>query len=216
MRHSYSSLQTFNKCALQFKFSYIDKMPRGEPHPNAARGTEIHNSIEAFMKEEGELHSEIISRWGHQLHVLRDEAECIPEPMWLLDEDFQPTENEDEAMLKGFFDLKVIWDDAVDIKEWKTGKLYDEHDTQRYLYGMVALIQHPEVESVEVEGVYLDLNKKVKNEYKREDMKFMKNDWAKRINHVENAIERNMFPPNPQFLCRYCDFSKQNGGPCQF
>jgi hypothetical protein len=170
-----------------------------------------------MLGETDQLHPDIHAKYGHQFTLLREEAKCIPEPVFLLDENWETTDDQDNAMLKGFLDLKVIWDDAVDIKEWKTGKVYDEHQMQRYLYGMVTLIQHPEVDEVEVETVYLDQNgKDAKQVFHRDNLQFMKSDWGSRIVKVENAIERDMFPANPQFLCRYCDFSKQNGGPCQF
>ena len=32
----------------------------------------------------------------------------------------------------------------------------------------------------------------------------------------ENAVAKDMFPANPNFMCKYCDFTKDKGGPCQF
>jgi CRISPR/Cas system-associated exonuclease Cas4 (RecB family) len=214
MRHSYSSWSTYKQCPAKFKFSYIDKLPRGAVHPNAKRGTEIHKSVEDFINgSQPMLHAEINSEYGHWITSLKNNSECLPEPMWLINSDWELIDNEDRAWAKGFFDLQAVSEDKVEIYEWKTGKIYDEHIEQRFLYGLIALLKFPKYNTITVTNVYFDQKKKVAQEFKRENVNFMKDTWAKRFKKVESEQQ---FPPNPQFLCRYCSFSKQNGGPCQF
>ena len=37
---------------------------------------------------------------------LKNNSECLAEPMWLVDSDWELTTNEDTAGVKGFFDLQ--------------------------------------------------------------------------------------------------------------
>ena len=94
MRHSYSSWSTYKQCPAKFKFSYIDKLPRGAVHPNAKRGTEIHKSVEDFINgSQPMLHPEINSEYGHWITSLKNNSECLPEPMWLVNSNWELIDN---------------------------------------------------------------------------------------------------------------------------
>lgn len=219
MRHSYSSWATHEKCPFKYKCSYVDRLPRveGEPSPALQRGNEIHNNVEEFFTEVvDDLHPAIIEEWGHELLVLLESNECIAEELWLVDRDFKPIDNQDDAWIKGYFDLKHKGENTVGIKEWKTGRVYPEHIHQRYMYGMIALCQHPEVDEVFVETIYFDQSHRDGEVYHREHLDEYMSTWRRRLEQIERAIEEDYFPPNPQFLCKYCDYSNENGGPCNY
>ena len=97
--------------------------------PAAQRGTDVHQSIDDFMLGKSEqLHPEIHAQQGLRMMHLRDEAECSPELLWLLTRDFELTDDETEAWIKGYMDLHAEYANAVDVHEWKTGRIYDDHD----------------------------------------------------------------------------------------
>lgn len=218
MRHSYSSWATHEKCPFKYKCSYVDKVEyERTSSPALERGNAVHNNVEEFFtKIHDELHPELIENFGHELTVLRENNECNAEEMWLLDRDFNPIEEQEEAWIKGYFDLKYISPDVVGIKEWKTGRIYAEHLHQRYLYGMVALIQHPDVDKVRVDTVYFDQNDSDGEDYLRDHLDDYIATWKRRLEMIEKAIEDDYFPPNPQFLCKYCPYSEEAGGPCHY
>ena len=126
---------------------------------------------------------------------LRENYECVPEYKWAIDRDWKivPYDSK-KAYLRGFFDLKVDAKiEGLFLYEWKTGKVYDDHSQQRFMYGMVGLIVHPEVDEVKVHGVYFDQKEDPNiDTYKREDIEFMKNTWKQEFDKIENE---QYYPP---------------------
>jgi hypothetical protein len=49
-RWSFSQWETYNGCPAKWKFKSVLKVPGGPPGPAAARGTEIHASVEEYCK----------------------------------------------------------------------------------------------------------------------------------------------------------------------
>lgn len=227
--YSYSKIQTYKKCPAKFKFAYIDeiKMPKGES-PAMARGSSIHASIEKFIKKESDLlDEEIRQAYTQYFFGLRESYKCFPEVKFALkggnlhydpkdyqNAVFEPCSWEDPGVVfRGFYDLKVVWDGGVFIDEFKTGKPYEEHAEQRMAYGTVALIEHPEIETVDVRTIYLDKVQTVPVTYTRGMLVEYTGGLRRNIMGCENDT---IFAPQPSFMCRYCEFSRQNGGPCQF
>jgi hypothetical protein len=218
--YSYSRLATFKKCLAKFKYAYIDKVDVPFiPSPAMARGTEIHNSLEQFMLGHSEmLHPDIHEHYGQFFLGLREayKDNIYPEHRWGLTWDFTPCDyDDDNVMLRGFMDLKFVPEDEhTQVYEYKTGKIYPEHTHQQWMYGVVALQEHP-LKSVEVTVIYLDQKKNKKIYYPQGMMGNYRVGLMEEIQEVEDKPYEE-FIPNPQFTCRWCQFSKDNGGPCRF
>ena len=90
--YSYSRLATFKKCPAKFKYSYIDKVDMPfEVSPAMERGTEIHNSLEAFMNGHTEqLHPDIHEHYGQFFFSLRANYTCQPEAKWAFNWELEP------------------------------------------------------------------------------------------------------------------------------
>lgn len=218
MRFSYSKWATYQQCPAKFKYSYIDKLPRTPPGPAAQRGNDIHNSVEQFMLGNNErLHDDIHSSFGQWLYSIRETTNTQPELKFTLDKDwnFINHNSKEDTYVTGFIDLCTDEeDDNVHIYEWKTGRVYDSHIEQRFLYGTIGLLLFPKCNSVTVHGVYFDQKKSPPpNTYHQETLDYSIETWDKRFSKVEQDEDYN---PNPNFLCKYCDFSKDKGGPCPF
>lgn len=218
--YSYSRLATFKKCMAKFKFAYIDKVDVPFiPSPAMARGTEIHNSLEQFMLGHSDmLHPDIHEHYGQYFFGLREEHKdhIFPEHKWGLNWEFIPCDYDDpNVMIRGFMDLKFVPpDDNVQVFEYKTGKQYPEHVHQQWLYGVVALQEHP-LKSADTTVIYLDQKKNKKIYYPQGMMGEYRPGLMREIQEIEEKPVEDM-TPNPQFTCRWCQFSKDNGGPCQF
>jgi hypothetical protein len=61
--------------------------------------------------------------------------------------------------------------------------------------------------------VYLDLGKNREKTLHRDQVPDVQRRFSERVAKLESCTE---FYPKPQYLCRYCNFSKANGGPCIF
>lgn len=211
-RYSYSSISTYEKCPRKYKYSYIDRLPRGEAGPAAQRGTELHAIIENYLLGKTvELHGPLAFYEGF-LQELK-ELKPLPEHKFSINRDWELTDwDAPDAYLVGVLDLLLPLDE-VKIWDWKTGRVYDEHANQRELYGISGFCMYPEKEVVHVEHTYLDLQQTEHSVFYRAELDNLKEKWRKKTDRIE-ADE--VYPPNPNYGCRWCDFSKQNGGPCQF
>lgn len=217
MAYSFSRINTFRRCKAQYNFAYLEKIDIPfVPSPAMERGTIVHNSVEDFIKGLTEhLHPDIHKHYGQFFFGLRENYECMPEHRWALNWDWEVCGYDDEdCMVRGFMDLKLVpKDENLQVYEFKTGKMYKDHDSQKNLYGTAALIEHPEKEWVDVTGVYFDLKDSRKISYPRYMLKEYKGMWDRDIKEIEECEN---FIPEPQFGCRWCRFSKANGGPCAF
>lgn len=215
---SYSRIATFKKCPAKYNWSYIDKIDVPFiPSPAMERGSRIHDSLEQFMNKHTDmLDPEIHEHYGQFFFSIRENYTVQPEAKWAFNWQWEPCDYDDpNCMVRGFMDLKFVPEEEnIQVYEYKTGKQYvDEHRHQMLLYGVAALLQHPQKEGVDVTAVYLDLKKNDKIYYPASMMFEYKPAFKREFREIEDCEE---FIPKPQFSCRWCQFSKNNGGPCQF
>jgi len=178
------------------------------------RGTDIHSGVENFLLGTDErLPKEIHKLNGMYMTGVKGLGALLPEYKFGLTKKFEFTEFDDsKAYLRGVIDLKTRTEEQVKLFEWKTGKMYDEHTDQAHLYAMVGLIEHPEFKNVEVSIRYLDFGTDKKEVYDRDQLKMMKLLWKGRLKQMDTD---KTFSPNPSYMCRWCDFSRERGGPCR-
>jgi len=217
--YSYSRLATFAKCPAKFKYNYIDKIDVPfVPSPAMERGTEIHNSLEAYVNKQTErLHEDIHQHYGEFFFHIRENFECQPEVKWGLNWELEPCDyNDGNCMVRGFMDLRFVpEDDNIQVFEYKTGKIYPEHSHQQWLYGTATLLEYSDAEGVDVTAIYLDQKQNKKIYYPASMLFEYKPMLLREIQTIEE-LPLDQFISKPQWTCRWCQFSKANGGPCQF
>lgn len=207
---SLSSLGTWEQCPLKYKFKYLDKIP-DKPSDAASRGTNNHALIEAFLKGEVELLPSALSFYqqfltGLKLYPIFPEHKIAVNAEWQL-------VNWNDGWLRCVLDLKLKDGTGVVIYDWKTGKIYDDHNQQKELYAIAASVEDPEATRVRAVHVYLDLNKHTERTYERSELVFSRRKWEARVAKMQAD---STFIPNPTWKCRFCAFSRFKGGPCQF
>lgn len=212
---SYSAYAAWDRCPAKYKYAYIERLPRGEPGPAVQRGNDVHKSIDEFLLgQRGTLHHEIGS-YKEWLASLKDHK-LYPEERWAVDEQWNfVVWNSPHAVWRGVWDLLIApdeGDDTLEIFEWKTGKIYDEHQGQSELYCVVGHCTY-DIDCVRTTNVYLDQGENIERELTATDVKGVQLIWDERRRKIEND---DIMAPNPGFYCRWCDFSKDRGGPCQF
>lgn len=222
MNWSLSKLGTFTKCRRRFLYAYIQKLPeiRGAA---SSRGVDTHALIENYFKRGDPLppHLDKYTEWFSKLRSLEHyaENELAMRVGWL------PCSWEDpSAWWKGVLDLKVLQRPKAWVFDWKTGKIYPDHEDQKELYSIATFVEHPDVDIIEAWHIYLDLDyKDTKKTYLREQLPTLIAKWNVKLVPYMQALDRYvpaeaemMFVANPTYLCDYCPFSKGKGGPCQF
>lgn len=221
MVKSFSKWSTYDQCPRKYKYRYKDRIPviQTERNDAAQRGTRVHESVEHMLQGKREdVDEEIQEEFGEWLISLKN-FDNIPELKFAIDKEFEVCDYDSpDCLVRGFIDLVVMPEvdgvPSVAGFEWKTGKLYDSHLAQKMLYGMVLLILYPDVKTTSITGVYFDHpkhNKKIV--YSRSMLGTYKWMWLRRFDTMDAD---NVCAPNPSFLCKWCDYSKGNGGPCSF
>lgn len=218
MIHSYSSIATFKQCPAKWNWTYRDRFPHTrETSPQMERGTDIHNSVEEYLKGTTEfLHADIHQDYGQFMMTLRENYTDIrTEFKWGITREFESCGYSDaNAMLHGFFDLMIVPEtENLLIYEWKTGKSYPEHIDQAWMYSVAGLSMFPEKTGVETTLTYFDQHDFKKIYYPQGMMGNYKPSLLRQIDQIESTTE---FIPMPSWKCRYCPFSRHNGGPCAF
>lgn len=214
MIHSYSKWATFDQCPAKFDYKYNQKLP-DQRTVAMSRGVSIHESVEQYLAGTSErMHESIHGYYVGFMNTLK-ELLAQPEKKIGVKHDWTPTGfNEPDTYARCVLDILVPpTSEVLHIFELKTGKVYDDHATQRHMYGTFGLSIHPDVRKVEVTNIYLDLNKNVKYTYDRLFLPMLQETWDGRFKEVEEAVE---FPAMPGMYCRWCPYGRANNGPCEF
>lgn len=210
MRHSYTKISTYMKCAFQKKGKY-ELGIRGRKSPQADRGIEIHKEFENAVQLQLPLPNEF-SFYNEYVKKLEGAA-C--ELKLGVKRDWFPCDYDDpEAWIVAIVDLwKKVGDKGI-LLDWKTGKEYaDDHFRQRQFYSMVIHCHYPELKLIDATNVYLDYKTTRSHRFTDTDMPDIRAIWERRILRMEADTE---CVPTPGPYCRWCPVSQREGGPCRF
>lgn len=212
MAYSYSAISTYKKCPAKFNYAYNERLPRGPAGPAAQRGLKLHQAVEDLLLGKCDTLPEEIVAYEDFFKTLRD-AGAEPETKWGVTDDWQECGFDDAiAKLRGIIDVRLPMESGVALYELKTGKFYDEHFSQMNLYGTVELAKG-QLDEVEVVAVYLDQSTTKEVTYTKSMLGEYKASWNRTMEMIDT--DRNWMT-NPQFACKWCEYSKGNGGPCPF
>ncbi len=217
MSWSLTSLSTYEKCPLQYKFRYIDRIETTMQSGAASRGSELHGALEGFLTGKSETLPNEINFYTSLCKALKDQG-AIAEHTIKLDRNWEPVA--EGHWYKGVLDVKILHRATPDsdpheatVIDWKTGKIYPEHDDQKSIYSLAVFAEEPSVQRVRARHIYLDLGKERERVFDRNEVHQLRTAWEHRVARLEGAQE---FIPNPSYTCRFCPFSKGNSGPCRF
>lgn len=214
---SYSAWSLAKKCPAALKFKNIDRL-KTPPVPAMERGTMIHMKAEQYLKGNitGGVPKELRSLKKHYVDLKK--AKPIVEEFWGVSEDWKPVE-------RGWCIMKM--DAAVEptkkmpeliIIDHKTGREYDDHESQGSLYIAVGFVRYPKIELGVSEFWYVDQGHASTYEYTRKQMRELVEYWR---GEGQRLTSMKKFLPTPsQNACRYCDFRSDkklrdgSPGPC--
>lgn len=232
-RWSFSQWENYNGCPARWKYKSVLKLPGSPPGPAAARGLQIHQTVEDYIAGRVDVaHQAVKPKYYPVLDQFRNhpngERHC--EYKMSLTDDWQ---------VAGPFTSKaascVMVLDAVrvgdghkgpystrtepliaHVGEWKSGKPKETHGDQRKLYAIGALLRWHDIDEVHVTTYYLEdtgppQRLKVANtESARDKLKAL---WNGRTTQMQRD---KICAPKPGMHCNWCDYAKKKGGPCVF
>ena len=222
---SHSRMKTHEGCARKAKYKFIDKLK--EPSNEAMdRGLEKHKELENWVNAvigepfggSGAIpRSGIYDRirdhcaqdfWGKgsPKYDVKAEMQVAFNREWAMCDWFGP-----EAWMRVVFDAVGVspCGNHIVLYDWKTGKVYDDHDEQANLYAVAGYYMG--AASVDVKFFYLDQNIIQPYNYDREELEGLVKDIEAR---AEAVTSDRIFATNPSWRCKYCHFRRENGGPC--
>lgn len=210
---SFSRLKDYRTCPAKARYKHVLKMK--EPG-NAAmdRGLEVHKQAEQVAR--GQIPPPpIFSRFKDEFKDLAG-RKIIAEEKWALTRQWKPT---------GFFDkdvfLRLVLDCAyliapkMVIIDYKTGKVYPDHEEQLSLYALGGFSYFSDVKEITAAMWYIDSPKaeKLERTYKLKELPALKKYW---LAETKAMLRDTTFAPLPGNYCRWCHFRKENNGPCQY
>lgn len=211
MSLSHSSIKLYEQCPAKYKFIRI--MHLKEPSGDAAeRGKQIHAELEKSLVGLTLLSPEL-EHWHDYVELLKSKK-VQPELELGIKRDWSSCSFSDpDAWLRGILDIFTIDGTAAYIADWKTGKerYYEE---QLKLYAALVFAAYSEVQTVNLDIVYVDLKKTQSYDtITRKEFPSLKLWIDNRIHRIEKDT---IFAPRPEYGCKWCHFRKDNGGPCKW
>lgn len=210
---SLNRLKTYEMCHAKYDYQYNHGLARGPAGPAAQRGIDTHREIEEHLKGA----TPIPHAAGHVTDIIGalklSGIRFEPEYNLKLDREWKHVIAGD-YWYHGVLDLLVFPEPGLaQIRDWKTGRIYPDHDAQKELYSLAVFCAFPETQEIQTFFDYLDLGKTVTRTYHPHMVEPAKDRWQRRVDRMEAATE---FVPNPGYGCRWCNYSQSKGGPCRF
>ena len=214
---SYTALSQYESCPRQFFYERVKKIKdKDAPKPKALqRGIDVHDEGEKFLTHQISYTPKDYLKFEHLMLDLRDMNPMV-EQNWGFKLNWSPTSptNWNECWLRIKMDAFVPFDDGDSVAvDFKTGKNRGGYDLQMELYALGVFCKFPEVKAVSTRLWFVDSGDEVIENYERAMVPKAKERFEKRVRPMFNDEH---FATKPSRLCAWCDFSKDNGGPCEY
>jgi hypothetical protein len=224
---SYSRLSTYEKCALQAKLKYINKLP--EPPSDALeKGSNAHDVLAQYLRGDlplveqgGMVTPDDIPGWAHFGSLLNDlrALEPLVEQQWGFNCSWDPVGwFGKDTWFRSVLDAALVYgDDTGDVIDFKTGKPYPQDTAkQAELYAISMVRRYPALTHATVRFWYVDPQQKGAEavyRFSRDQAEAAMPKWEKK---AERMLTDEIMAPRPGEHCRFCPFAKAKGGPCKY
>jgi PD-(D/E)XK nuclease superfamily len=201
--------------------------------PAIARGSEIGASLERYVNgKSAALHIEVrhpevkkqakILRTDFKRGVVKVEEQIV------LDQNWKPVSKFTKgAWFRGKLDVLRFNKLTGEVIDWKTGgidkrdgsvRVQAKYDDQLAIYSLVALVQFPDLQRTESKLIFTDTGPRHNPVVMRDNCNLTRADVPKQQKRWEGEVKAmltdKVFKPSPGEGCRWCPFSKAEGGPC--
>lgn len=199
---SYSSLTSFETCPYKYYKTRVAKEVK-EPEGEAAKwGTEVHKHLENRVKDETPLPDAIQYLEPIVGRVIASPGIKYTEQQLALDRDYLPVSWYDaNAWARAIVDVTVINGTKAVTLDWKTGKRKPGSDQLKMSAAML-FHHYPEVETVNTGFVWIKEKKVDREQYSREDIPVIWQEFIPRAARVDKAFETDRWPKKPSGLCK--------------
>mgnify|MGYP003643187511 CR=1 FL=1 len=223
---SHSRMKTHEGCPRKAMYKFVEKIK--EPGNDAMnRGLEVHSGYEHWLlKHTGKptdgkdgmlpvfpissvIEKDVKEYWDlprAERYDIQAEQQVAFDKDWNVTSWFGP-----DAWMRVVFDSAFTSPNKehIVLNDYKTGKVYDDHDDQAELYAVAG--RKMGAKKVNVKFYYMDQNTV-------QPYKFDENELDALVDKIEaralKVTSDRLFPTKPSWKCKWCFFSKQKGGKC--
>lgn len=212
---SFSAWEAFERCNLEFKLSRIDKIKNPNvPTPTFyLDGRKAHTHLEHVVRDGAPVDTAIVRKEAAFVNELvATQTAKYVEEKWGFTNAWAPMMY-GKAQLRVIIDVRLDYDNEVEVIDWKTGHKRDESHDQMNLMATATFHRYPVVELVTTRLVYITKGgQSIKDHYRR-DLAQMTQLWEERFAKVYRERE---WRPTPNEWCRFCDHARSKGGACRY
>lgn len=212
IKWSYSGLKDYVNCPRQYYEVKVAKNFVKRPTQQMLYGTAVHSALEEYVKEGRPLEKNY-ERYQPMLDALLDiDGERYPEYRMALNEDLNPCSfGAEEYWVRGIVDLLIVNGDTAHIVDYKTGSAKYPDVKQLRLMSLMTYAHFPEINQIKAGLLFVAHNTFVDEEYKREQVSSMWEDFIPELGRLKLSYEHDKWPENPTPLCGWCPVTT-----CQF
>lgn len=218
-----SKLTCYEDCPRKAKYKYIDKLP--EPSsPALERGTEIHGAAEMYVTgRTDKLHADLKNkkvkkllsalRLAYKAKKVRTELELAFTKAWKMCHWLAP-----DVYCRFKIDVvHFLPGNAAHVIDWKTGKFKPdgEYDEQLSAYA-VGVLSAGLVKQATAQLVFTDVGEVVERDAGTLELKDLPKAQARWDKKAKAMLSDTLFPCSPGNSCRWCPYSTNRGGACEF
>lgn len=229
MKISYSALKSYEQCPLQYKFSYIDRLPRKDSI-HLYFGNQIHDALDFMLKDSRQVKpldgilkyfsrgweigkfkeikdEEYIKRGSYIL--TRFHAKFNPRSQTVLETEQYFSAPLEHHEITGLIDrLDRLPDGSLEIIDYKTGKIHSQQDITKNLqltfYHHAIQTRFPEEKQIKLSLHFLEAGQKFSSSRDSDAVAAL----AHEINSVADEIQIGSYQPKPNRLCPWCDYTE--------
>lgn len=217
---SWSRLETWEKCPLQFKGKFILKWPT-QGSPAMERGNVVHTELAEYLSgTRAALPAAVATPYQQKLYAeMRDADDKIVEQKWGFTPGWEPTgyfsrDPKKPTWLRTIVDYGVLYEDmVVEIIDHKTGKMYGHNADQIELFALSAMCFFKPAVQVLTRLIYVDAGAEQRDSFDAKDKPALIAKWNAR---VAPMFADKDYIARPGDHCYRCDFAKSKGGQCRF
>lgn len=211
---SYSSLNAFENCPRRFYLTRISKEVADPPGEAALWGNEVHKALELSVGKGYGL-GERFKAYQPVVDRLRAaEGRKYAELKFGVTNTFAPTKFiGSDVWYRGVIDLLVVRNKTAIALDYKLGKVKHDGD-QLKLFAAATFAQHPYVQTVHTQYLWLAADKTTSKTFTREDVPGIWDEFQPRVARMVLAEQKDRWLPNPSGLCEgWCPVGKAH---CEF
>jgi CRISPR/Cas system-associated exonuclease Cas4 (RecB family) len=214
---SYSVVQQHDKCPLAVRYRKIDRIPEPD-NEHQARGRKIHDELKHLVNTGAWPEGAITphqAEWGRRLSHLHATGAVAEQQLAFTREWKQVPWYGANVWVRIVMDAMMVLKDMVRVHEFKTGKVYPEHEKQKRLYALAALKLNPTIDVVVVGCDYIDDPERADDvtRFTRAQELSLEQEFA---DFAAPLLSETIFPAKAGTHCNWCHFRRSNAGPCAF